>query len=54
MGIDNLDIYFEKVKKVLDNFDEFWASIETENRLRIVRGKTNDEIKEIVEKIKKN
>ena len=23
MGIDNLDIYFEKVKKGLDNFDEF-------------------------------
>ena len=53
MGMDNFDIYFEKVKKVLDDVDEFCASIEIENRLSIVRGKTNDEIKEIVEKIKK-
>ena len=54
MGIDNFDVYFEKVKKVLDNVDEFCANIETENRLSIARGETNDEIKEIVEKIKKN
>ena len=43
MGIDNFDIYFEKVKQVLDKVDEFCASIETENRLNIVRGETNDE-----------
>ena len=54
MGIDNFDVYFEKVKKVLDNVDEFCASLETENRLSIVRGETNKEIKDIVEKIKKN
>ena len=53
MGIDNFDVYFEKVKKILDNVDEFCANIETENRLSIARGETNDEIKEIVEKIKK-
>ena len=53
MGIDDFDVYFEKVKKVLDNVDEFCASIETENRLSIARGETNNEIKEIVEKIKK-
>lgn len=46
MGIDNFDDYFKIVK-------EFCASLETENRLSIARGETNDEIKDIVEKIKK-
>ena len=52
MGIDNFDVYFEKIKKVLNNVDEFCLSIEIENRLSIARGETNNEIKEIVEKIK--
>ena len=54
MGIDNFDIFFEKVKKVLDNVDEFCASLETENRLSIAAGEINNEIKEIVKMIKKN
>ena len=53
MGSDNFDIYFDKVKKVLDNIYDFCASIETENRLSIVRGEPNNEINSIVEKIKK-
>ena len=53
MGIDNINIYFEKAKNVLDNVDEFCASLETENRLSIARGETNDEIKEIVKMVKK-
>ena len=52
MRIDNFDVYFDKVKKILDNLDEFCASIETENKLRIAKGETNEEIKDIVEKIK--
>lgn len=54
MGIDNFDVCFEKVTKVLDNVDEFCASLETENRLSIVRGEISNEINSIVEKIKKN
>ena len=53
MGSDNFDVYFDKVKKVLDNIYDFCASIETENRLSIVRGEPNNEINSIVEKIKK-
>ena len=53
MGIHNFNVYFNRVKKVLDNVDKFCNSIETENRLSIVRKETNNEIKEIVEKIKK-
>ena len=52
MRIDNFDVYFDKVKKILDNLDEFCASIETENKLSIAKGETNEEIKDIVEKIK--
>lgn len=53
IGIDNFDVCFEKVTKVLDNVDEFCASLETENRLSIVRGEISNEINSIVEKIKK-
>ena len=47
MRIDNFDVYFDKVKKILDNLDEFCASIETENKLSIAKGETNEEIKYI-------
>ena len=53
MGIHNFDDYFKIVKKVLDNVDEFCASLKTENRSSIARGETNDKTKDIVEKIKK-
>lgn len=53
MRIDNFDVYFDKVKKILDNLDEFCASIETENKLSIAKGETNEEIKDIAEKIQK-
>ena len=54
MGIDNFDVCFEKVTKVLDNVGEFCASHETENRLSIARGEISNEINSIVGKIKKN
>ena len=53
MGIDNFDVCFEKVTKVLDNVGEFCASHETENRLSIARGEISNEINSIVGKIKK-
>ena len=52
MGIAEFDIYFDKLKQILDKVDDFCASLETENRISISNGKTNPEINEIVKKIK--
>ena len=53
MGIDNFDVYFNKVKNILEILGEFCGSIETENRLSNAKGEENKEIKDIAKKIKK-
>ena len=53
MGVLDFDIFFEKVKKVLDKTDKFCESIERENLENINAGNDNSEIEEIVEQIKK-
>ena len=44
--------FFERVKKVLDNVDEFCESLEKEN-LKNISGNDNSEIEEIIAKIEK-
>ena len=46
-------VFFENVKKVLDNVDEFCESLEKENLENISSENDNSEIEEIVAKIKK-
>ena len=46
-------VFFENVKKVLDNVDEFCESLEKENLENINSENDNSEIEEIVAKIKK-
>ena len=53
MGIDNFEVYCEKLNKILDELDSFCASIESEN-LSSRKTKEGDiEINAIVEKISK-
>lgn len=53
MGIDSFDVYFNKVKKVLDSVADFCASINTENRKSVSKGDTDTKLNAVVEKIKK-
>ena len=50
MGIIDYGIFFDKVKKVSDNLDDFCKSLEKENLDNINNGKDNKEIEEIVKK----
>ena len=54
MGILEFDVYFDKVKKVVDKLDEFCESLEQENLNNINNGEGNTKIEEIVKEIKKN
>ena len=47
MGIDKFEYFEQKLNKILDQLDSFWASVEVENR------SDNFEIDETVKKIKK-
>ena len=51
MGILEFDVYFDKVKKVLDKLDEFCESLEQENLNNINNGEDNTKIEEIVKEI---
>ena len=53
MKIPNFETYFDKVKKILDNVNDFCTSIESENRISIVEEQPNPELDEINNKIKK-
>ena len=51
MGIDSFDVYFDKVKKVLDSIADFCAIINMENRKSVPKGDTDTELNAVVEKI---
>ena len=51
MGINDFEVLFTKVKKVMDSVDEFCSSIESENLKNINSGEDNGEIEQIVEQI---
>ena len=53
MKIPNFETYFDKVKKILDNVNDFCTSIESENRISIVKEQPNPKLDEIINKIKK-
>ena len=52
MGIVDFEIYFNKVKKIVDNVNYFCLSIENENRISIIEGKPDPELDEIIKKLK--
>ena len=52
MGIANFQKYFNKIKKLLDNVDDFCAGIKKENRISIIEEKPNLELDEIIKKNK--
>ena len=51
MGIADFETYFNKIKKILDNVNDFCTSIENKNRISIVEEKPNPEVDEIIKKI---
>ena len=51
MGINDFEVLFTKVKKVMDSVDEFCSSIESENLKNINSGEDNGDIEQIVEQI---
>ena len=53
MGIDNFEVYCEKLNKILDKLSTFCASIESENLSNSKTEEQDNEIKTIVEKIRK-
>ena len=53
MGIDNFEVYCEKLNKILDDLDSFCASIESENLSSRKTKEEDIEINAIVEKIGK-
>ena len=53
MKIPNFETYFDKVKKILDNVNDFCTSIDSENRISIVEEQPNPKLDEIIIKIKK-
>ena len=53
MGIDNFEVYCEKLNKILDELSSFCASIESENLSNRKTEEQDNEIKTIVEKIRK-
>ena len=53
MGIDNFEVYCEKLNKILDELDSFCASIESENLPSRKTKEEDIEINAIVEKISK-
>ena len=53
MGIDNFDIFWEKLNKILDKLDSFCASIESENLSSRKTKEEDIEINAIVKKISK-
>ena len=52
MGISTFDIYFGKIKKILDSIDEFCEDIEHENRISILEEKPNPELDDTIQQIK--
>ena len=52
IGIADFETYFNKIKKILDNVNDFCMSIENENRISIIEEKPNPELDEIIKKIK--
>ena len=53
MGIDNFEIYCEKLSKILDELDIFRASVESENLSSQKTNEQNIEINAVIEKISK-
>ena len=53
MGIDNFEVYCQKLNKILDELSSFCASIESENISSTKTGEQDNEIKDIIENIKK-
>ena len=53
MGIDNFEIYCEKLNKILDELDSFCDSIESENLSTSRSGEQDPEIENIINRIKK-
>ena len=53
IGINDFEVYCEKLNKILDQVDDFCASIDSENNSNFKTDEQNTEILEIVEKIRK-
>ena len=51
MGINDFEVFFTKVKKVMDSVDDFCSIIESENLKNINSGEDNGEIEQFVQQI---
>ena len=51
MGISTFDIYFNKIKKILNCFDDFCEDLEHEHKFSLLDNNPNPELEETVEQI---
>ena len=51
MGISTFDIYFNKIKKILNCFDDFCEDLEHEDKFSLLDNNPNPELEETVEQI---
>ena len=52
MGISTFEIYFDKIKKILDNINDFCDSIKHENRISILKEEPDSELDYAIQQIK--
>ena len=52
MGISTFDIYFNKIRKILDSVNDFCEDVEHENRISILEEKPNPELDDTIKQIK--
>ena len=52
MGIENFELYSEKLNNILDEVDNFCKCIECESSIAMKKGRKNSKIEKIIDKIK--
>ena len=52
MGISNFDIYYNKINKILDSFDDFCKDLEHEHKISLVEEKPNPQLDDTIKQIK--
>ena len=52
MRISIFDIYYNKLRKILDSVNDFCEDLEHENKISILEEKSNPQLDEIIQQIK--
>ena len=52
MGISNFNIYYYKINKILDSFDDFCEDLEHERKISLVEEKPNPQLDDTIKQIK--